>query len=952
MLLVTSTVVGREAELALIDEAISDAVAGRCRVVLCTGDGGIGKTRLAEELVVRAAGRGIVAAWGTAEETLGAPPYWPWRQVLLRIAQPVGLSVKAAELGLESTLARIAPELFGGGLVTGTESDSAAARFGVFDAVARLLSAATRDQPLVIVLDDMHRADEASLLLLSHLARRLASESMVVWVNARDSALHAVLEAVPRAAGARRLRLQGLAEEAVREQLEALAGRDFSVEDVRAVWALTSGNPFFVEEVAAGVLGRRGLGGPLDAGDVRRALAVRLESLPCDTAETLRTAAVVGREFDAAVLAVMLGRSVLADLDAAAKTGLIELAGSGWRFVHDLVRDAAEAGLGAAERPGAHRRAAETMEQLLGEVTGPQVFTLARHWSEATAEASSAVAAGWLERAAGVAATQLAFEEAAHLYREAIRAGGSEITAEDRIRLLLGGARASGRLGAYGDRLDLCLQAADAARAAGRGDLLAAAALVMEPVGEPGFGIVTRRLCQEALDGLSGDETVLRARVSARFAETFVYLPATEAADAASGAALRAAEASGDLEAIIAALAARQVVVADPGRLDERDLIARRLLELSGEGTRTEVELRGRLCAVDVALERGELAAAAGEIEAAGRCAPQVGGPVAHFLVVQARAVLAQAQGRLADARALSDDAVAAIGQAEHPARFHMRAAVLANIGRHAGQDVESLRANRCLSEPDDDEAARRAGDPGLIAALARADVLLTAGRTAEAVSAYHAVGPPSGWRVPPHVVLLTAAFGIELAAAAGAAEDLDFLRARLDAYRGHHVACGYGAAAYLGPVELWLGRAARHLDRTDEAISNFATAAAVCAANGAAGFRVEALYEQAATLAAAGRPGVQQLLKPAATRAAELGMARFTELIDELARSTGKDDSPLTRREGEIAVLVADGLTNRELAARLHLSERTVENHLQHIMVKLGLANRSQVAVWVERRK
>jgi DNA-binding CsgD family transcriptional regulator len=171
--------------------------------------------------------------------------------------------------------------------------------------------------------------------------------------------------------------------------------------------------------------------------------------------------------------------------------------------------------------------------------------------------------------------------------------------------------------------------------------------------------------------------------------------------------------------------------------------------------------------------------------------------------------------------------------------------------------------------------------------------------------------------------------------------------------YRDHHVASGMTAMVYFGPVELWLGVGARHLRRLDDAVAHLDLAERACAQNGAAAFRVESQYELARALTARGRPGdvehARSLLAAARAKAGALGMAAFSEKISAARRRVERVDPrrALTRREREVADLVSRGLTNRELAERLVIAERTAENHVQHILIKLGLSNRSQLAVW-----
>jgi DNA-binding NarL/FixJ family response regulator len=151
---------------------------------------------------------------------------------------------------------------------------------------------------------------------------------------------------------------------------------------------------------------------------------------------------------------------------------------------------------------------------------------------------------------------------------------------------------------------------------------------------------------------------------------------------------------------------------------------------------------------------------------------------------------------------------------------------------------------------------------------------------------------------------------------------------------------------------------AAHHLGRLDAAVTDLERAAQICQHSGAAGFHVEANVELAAVLARRGRPGdanrARSLVTRAAKQAATLGMSPFVGRADGVKAqlsAAGPELLGLTRRELEVAELVGQGLTNREIAKRLMLSERTAQNHVQHILTKLGLANRSQVAVWVNSR-
>jgi predicted ATPase len=150
--------IGRQRELTALGECLETALGGQPRLILCRGEPGIGKTRLAEELAARAEAQGVPVVWGRGVESDGAPLYWPWRQFVRAIAEVVDVGALADEHRLTADVRWLAPQAFPG---TEPEVDagSAEARFKQFDAVGRLLRQVAGQTPLVIVLDDVHWAD-------------------------------------------------------------------------------------------------------------------------------------------------------------------------------------------------------------------------------------------------------------------------------------------------------------------------------------------------------------------------------------------------------------------------------------------------------------------------------------------------------------------------------------------------------------------------------------------------------------------------------------------------------------------------------------------------------------------------------------------------------------------------------------------------------------------------
>jgi DNA-binding CsgD family transcriptional regulator len=953
--------VGRERELAMLLEGLAAARAGRPRVVLCRGEPGIGKTRLAEELAARA--KGFTVSWGSAIEAAGAPPYWPWRQALRTIARDVDLVAVAEGLGLTADLAPLAPDLFAGPADDLTDGGSPDDRFRFFDAVDLLLRRVARDRPLLIVLDDAQWADAGSLLLLWHVARSMNGERLLVMVNHRDTGpVPAVLVAdLPREPATLQLDVRGLPAPAVARQLSALVGRELADVDVDRVQARTGGNPFFVGEVGRIIVHEQGWSELSVPVSVREAIGARVRRLSAPSALLLQAAAIVGREFPVALVTSMTDvplHECLAALDEAAVAGLVEPTSTPGerRFVHDLVRDAVEAGLGTADRVRLHRAAADAVEAHYAGRIEPHLSDLARHWAVAAVAGERTRAARWIGRAADQAMRRLAYEEAARLRRLALTIGADGFDDVERCRILLAVGAALRLAERLPGRLEVCLEAAALARELRLPDLLAEAAVTLEGGdSDLGYELVVRSLCEEALAVLDPGPTPLRARVAANLSDVCMYLGDLDAAELASAEALTVAQHCGDEAALVAALRARQLVCSRPDGVDERARLAEEMLALGRESRVPATRMWAHLWRIDVEFQRGDLAAVARELERLAWCAEEVRGPVARWHLLQCRAVLAQAQARFADARRLTDQALAALPPSAtgHISAVINRTALLSTMRVHTGErvDLTGFHAGDSGADPGSAFPAE-----GVIFAIAAAFQFACDGRLAEARDAYRSLGPPADWRPYPHTTTVCWAFGIGAAVALDLAEDVEMLRGLLGRFRGTHLASGAGSVAYNGPAEIYLGVAAAYLGLHDEAVADLETAAKSCAANGAAGFRVESSCLLAEALARRARPGdwarALALAADAGKQAAVLGMAPWAERARHLVAQLDEDrGGPLTPREREVAALVAQGLTNREIAGRLYLSERTAQNHVQHILTKLGLPNRSQIAVWATRR-
>jgi DNA-binding NarL/FixJ family response regulator len=939
--------VGRDRELARVTGLLEDALAGRGRLVLCTGEAGIGKTRLAEELAAAATARGVVVAWARAADRGSSPPYGLWRLVLAETAVGSG---SAADLW---------PAGFGAADL-GAES-GAAQRFALFaDVRGRLAQAAGRGG-LLLVLDDLQWADEASAVLLVEVVRQLRGMRILAFATYRDSP-EGVLAGLSAEANAERVDLHGLPAEAVGDLLLA-AGLEASRDRARRVHAETGGNPFLVRELArtpaSSVPGR-----------VLEATAYRLSLLSDEARDVLQAAAVAGNSFSAGVVAKMLDRSVLSLLGP-----LSECAAAGFlvagdrpgdqRFSHALVSSAVVARLSAEEQRRLHAAAADAIEALYEGQVRLHLAEVARHRVEASLPGDRARAVAACETAASVAWDALAFEEAVRLYRQALAAGGEEIGEADRDRLELALAAA---LHLSGDMPGAQQTAAGVGRRAERRRDrlgLARTALVMEATGVPEWDGEICRVCEQALSmsgaiSGAGDELPddLRARVSARYAQALVYRGEYDRAGRVSRDALAAAEAAADPVALVDALRARQLACCAPEGLAERIVLAGRMLEAADALGSAWIEMWGRMWHIDTLFETGQLRLIQRELTDLSSCLDRLSGPVGRFQYLELAATLALATGRFAEAARLAREGFKLFSDMGHPAAFGALAVILTQCGAHIGMDRAGLvdLFDHIPAHLRPEAVDTTQGVATIFPALTLTLIRLDQGDRAGAEAALALAGPIRSWTPSPAMRMAAWGHALMVAIDLGLTKDIEFLASQFEPFRGRHAANGAGPGVYMGPVELQTGLAAAALGRLDAAVRDLEAAVSICDANGARGYAVQARVELAAALARRRAPApadlsaAQAVLDAAAGEAEQLGMVPFTKRIEQLrsrlpATSAGR--SPLSPREVEVAKLVARGLTNKQIGETLYVSERTAENHVQHILVKLGFSNRSQIAAW-----
>jgi DNA-binding CsgD family transcriptional regulator len=684
---------------------------------------------------------------------------------------------------------------------------------------------------------------------------------------------------------------------------------------------------------------------------------VRVNGVPDrngDAEILLATAAVIGREFDLDVLAAATDRTSLDCLDGLAearRSGLVEAVDGPerHRFADGAVHAAVLERVSAGARVHLHARVADAIGTLYADRLDAHLFELAAHWSAAAIGDYRPAATRWVHRAADAALTAGDYVEAVRLFRRALDIGRDVVAPVDACRLLLGLGLALHRGSDVAAAVAACAEASRLAGDAGRPDLQAEAAMVVEPTLMPEVNLELRRLCLGALATQPGNDVAARLRLTARLADVCHYLGDHDAAASACAELARLAQLTDDASAVLPALHALQLAASGPDGLAERERLAGRLAEAAAMARNPAETATAHLWRVDAALQRGDLAAARRELDAARRAGVGTGDVLLRWHFQRAEATLAQGQARYDDALRLSDAAAELLEATGNPLGRLIWAGQQTAVRHHTGVD------DAFLERVGLDEDAMPFLLPGAIAVLSDSLALLGGGRRRQAAAFYRSLGPVAQWRFQPHAELFVWTFGILCARALDEPADLLALRERLDPYRGRHVAACAGCVAYYGPVELWLGVAAAALGNADAAAADLEQARLTCAANGAAGFGVDAQIELAALHAARGGADAlrraRALAEEALPRAELLGMTVAAAAARKLlGRADAAAADVLTPRERQVAELVAAGLSNRGIAGRLHLSERTVANHVQHVFTKLGFTNRSQIAGWVAR--
>jgi tetratricopeptide (TPR) repeat protein len=622
-------------------EVIGRSPGASGRLLLLTGPAGAGKTRRASAYAEEAREAGLTVVWAAGGRA-GAPPFWPWQQVLR--ALPDGADASTDPVRALTTAS-----------VEGETADLRA-RFELFEAVVARLADAGRSAPLLVVLDDLHAADAASLLLVQHVAAVVRSLPVVVVATVRTDAVPDPAEWPHVWADLLRhgevVPVGPLGEDDVAALLtEATGSADPDV--VRRIVRRTGGNALFVTEL---VRWCSGPGGDVDAmpDTVRAVIGARVAERSPACRRVLSAAATAGPRAPITLVVDTLGEpegDVLTAVEEAAGHGLLDASDPDRVvFAHEIVRDAVY-----EAQPPAHR--AHWHRVLAGHLAASGDAAGAAHHYRLGGPGVRASAGEWFLRAGEESLRALAYEEAATQFAAAL---GCDPADPGWVHLRLGAA-----LLAVGDATgarEAHLAALGRGRETGRADLVVAAALGLGS-GQAGFEVPLFDRDQiagleDALALVGDDQPAVRAALLARLATASTFSADEGHRRTLATEAVELARSCGDDVALAVALAAYVDLVAGPDHVDERLGLTTEIVVTARRIRDSSLELLGLRMRIVARLERGDLAGAEEDVRDFSAVAAALGQPIYSWYVPLWAAAFAFARGEL-------EEAATALAQAE-----------------------------------------------------------------------------------------------------------------------------------------------------------------------------------------------------------------------------------------------------------------------------------------------
>jgi DNA-binding CsgD family transcriptional regulator len=967
--------IGRRPELQALRAALDRAETGSDQLIMLSGDAGMGKTRLCQEVAAEAARRNIPTVWGRCFEEPGAPPYWPWIQAIRAVIANWDDTRLRALLGDDAApIAGIVPEVRKrlGDLPPVAALEANQLRFQLFQAITQLWQRLAAESSLVLILDNLHWADPSSLRLLSFLAADLGAHRLMLLGTYRQTELsreHTLGESLAdltRYPGYQRLQLTGLSREETAQFLQSASGAAVLPEAMAEIYERTEGHPLFLVETVRYLLAETRKGSSLERNaaalrtipeGVREIIGKRLNRLSVSCTRMLAIAACIGRTFSTELLRPLVPEiseeALLATLEEALAANIIEAQPIPdlYQFSHALIRETLYEEIMPLRRARLHLQIGELLEARHRDEIGDYLPQLAYQFGAALPEGSPGRALDYVHRAADSAAVLLAHEEAVRLYRDALDMQQRYFPGrhDARCALLLGLGTAQDSAGASEASRETFLEVAAAARTLGSSTALVQAAIGFEAAGwrlghpgKPAVTLLTEALAAPRVPGDARRRVELLASLCRAYVCDACPVEATNAYREAVALARQLDEPSALFRTLVSFHATRFF---GPDQLDERLAAAREALALA-ERHRQQAWAVTELYGWHFAdlVEKGDFVAARVVADAHLRGAQVARQPFFQGAALSSKTLLAIHEGRFAEAEALAQETLKA-GRRFSPANaagvYGMQ---MFSIRREQGRLAEVLPVLPHLVATQAESAIWR---PGLAVLNMELDLRDEALAEFEALATNDfATIPRSGlW---PTSMAFMAEVCVYLKDAARAAT----LYQVLSPYAGRNIVTGNNAPCF-GAADRLLGLLAATRGEWDTAQRHFEAALAMNLRTGGRPWLAHTQLDYATLLLRKRESGGERaakLLEAALATARELGMStleqRCARLMEPLEDRPVYPDT-LSKREVDVLRLLAAGLSNQEIGARLFISTHTVANHIRSILAKTGTANRTEAATY-----
>jgi len=961
-------IAGRARELDVFRAAFSRMLSGRRQLVLISGEPGIGKTRCAEALADMAEDQGALVLWGRCREEAGAPPYWPWVQILRAYVAASSLDEVRLNMGTAANhIAALVPELVEAShrthLASEALGDANPARFRTFDAIGQFLLKATQQVPITLVLDNLHWADAPSLSLLEFVTQELTRSRLLLVGTYRDSdisktPLLSTLGGLSRESDVQRVHLAGLSRTAIGEVAERMCGIALSEAVIGTICQQTDGNPLFAIELIKVLIDESAGAGitivskKIPAG-VRETIARRLIRLSARCNDLLSIAAVYGRQFTAREIAAAADedvQEVLTGLEPAIQAGIVqsnaEVAGS-YQFTHALIRETIYEELPTSDRLRMHGRAGDALVSVHSAQLEPALTRIAHHY-HAAALGNPDKAIVFALRAADSAVRMYAYEDALLHYERAIETLKSSGLMHDerlaRVYILKGLAQI--HLGQVQGSIDVLLEAVNQTRVLGSAELLVDALMCLAYISSYVAQQHLLPLLDHALRLLPDVDSVARAKALATRAFAQRTLADKSRIQLLVDEALAMARRSCDATARCACYQLTVLALrGNPETLHRRLLLGEEYIAVARLTSSAYLLAEAHHWQALNYLESGQLDELETLLERYESLSTARFG-LHQYQAAACRVTLALLHGEWTDLDSRIE-ALLEIGKKTRSDDAHgVYGAQMFTLNRDLGR----LHALAPYIERIAASTGRRMWEPGLMLMCAEIGMLDEARRIFNRIAEqdFRAVCQDDMYVT---CLVFCAETCCTLADAEHAATLYELLRPYAGQTANHPTAVCFGAA------ELYLGMLACTANWPDRAGEHFDQALSLNRTMRAWPWLARTLYQHGAFLVARQtdterQVGIQQL-REAEQLARRIGMTRLIDDIDALLHGSGdrvRYPDDLTAREVEVLRLLAIGRTNKDVSLVLSISLNTVATHVRNILNKTQCANRTEAATYAIR--